>query len=95
MRLGAIFSYLKDDELQYIWSNKPDLFGQYPFSVNHLIGVLEGITTSFKSPDDRHSSCSGIPEILEKIKNLAQERESPVTKEHLEYLSVQRKKTML
>jgi hypothetical protein len=36
-----------------------------------------------------------MPEILGKIKKLAEERESPVTKEHLEYMSRQRKKTGL
>ena len=93
MYLGAILGYLEDAELQCIWSNNSNSSDQYPYSVNHLIGVLEKINTGFKP--DTHSSCSGMPEILGKIKKLVEERESPVTEEHLQYVRRQRKKTRL
>jgi hypothetical protein len=93
MHLGAILGHLGDDELQCIWSDNPDPSWQYPFSFNHWIEVLEEMVKKFNP--DGHKSCSGVPQILERAKKLAEERESPVTEEHLKYMMAQRKKTGL
>jgi hypothetical protein len=92
MILGSLMNSIPTKELQSILAH--GLASKYYQSANHLIKVIENISAEELNP--KHGICNPIPEIMEKIRAKKEQVEKSIlTKEYINYLSRQKKKTGL